>query len=229
MKIQNGVSLLPPAAEAKASKLDGQLREAAQMYENHFLNQMVKAMRSTVNHEDGLVKQNFAEKIFSEQLDNKYVDGWTQKGGVGLADMIYTQIKEQYFNTKQKNLPQQQNHMLPIAPKKEAIGISPAESIKMKALPPPAEGKMSFRFEVQDPSGGEFEVQAPLPGKVAHVERLDQGWNLVKLDHGQGLKSEMTFPGRVADSVTGKTVESGQKLGILDTGRPVLAWNLDWV
>ena len=88
---------------------------------------------------------------------------------------------------------------------------------------------MSYRFEVQDPAGAEFEVQAPLPGKVAQVERLDQGWNLVKLDHGQGLQSEMTFPGRLAESVTGKAVESGQKLGVLDTGRPVLAWNLDWV
>lgn len=229
MKIQNGISLQPLTPEAKASKLDGQLREAAQMYENHFLNQMVKAMRSTVNHEDGLVKQNFAEKIFSEQLDGKYVDGWTQKGGVGLADMIYSQIKEQYFNGKQKQLPHQPGQTLPIAPKKEAIGISPAESIKMKAIPPPGDGKLSYRFEVQDPSGAEFEVQAPLSGKVASVERLDQGWNLVKLDHGQGLSSEMTFPGRLTESVTGKAVEPGQKLGILDTSRPVLAWNLDWV
>lgn len=228
MKIQNGISLKPPTAEAKAAQQDSALRDAAKMYENHFLNEMVKAMRSTVNHDDGFMKQNFAEKIFSEQLDQKYVDGWAQKGGIGLADLIYNQIRDQYFAAKQKPLAPT-NHMLPIAPKQEFHGISP-DSIKMKALPLNAPNKLSYRFEVQDPSTqSQFEVQAPLAGKIAGVERLEQGWNSIRLDHGQGLNSEMTFPGSLAETVTGASVESGQKLGQLDLARPVLAWNLDWV
>ncbi|NJL26086.1 MAG: hypothetical protein HC902_13580 [Calothrix sp. SM1_5_4] len=47
MKIQSGFSLQPPTAEARAEKQDQQLRDAAKMYETHFLNQMVKAMRLT--------------------------------------------------------------------------------------------------------------------------------------------------------------------------------------
>src|SRR5262245_47892062 len=93
MKIQ-GSFPLRTSPEQKLKEQDGQLREAAKMYENHFLNEMVKAMRSTVKHDDGLIKQNFGEKIFSEQLDQQYVDGWANKGGVGLADLIYNQLRE---------------------------------------------------------------------------------------------------------------------------------------
>ena len=70
MKIQNGVSLVPPSPAEAEAKRDLQLKNAAKMYENHFLNEMVKSMRKTVSQEDGLIKRNFAEQIFTEQLDN---------------------------------------------------------------------------------------------------------------------------------------------------------------
>lgn len=227
MKIQNGISLVPPSAEAKLSERDIQLKNAAKMYETHFLNEMVKAMRSTVGHEDGVVKQNFAEKIFTEQLDNQYVEGWAKKGGVGLADMIYTQIRDKYFGSGVKNIPGLEKKMLPIAPQKDLKGIPSTDSIQMKTIPSENPKSVGYRFEVPDAVGG-FEAQVPLPGKLAAIERLDQGWNQVTLDHGGGLRSQMTFPGQVTDSSLGKQFTAGQKLGILDSSRPVLAWNLEW-
>lgn len=227
MKIQNGISLAPLPPEAKAAQQDANLREAAKMYEGHFLNEMVKAMRSTVKQEDGFIKPSFAEKIFTEQLDQQYVDGWSKKGGVGLADMIYNQIREQYFGAGKKDI-HQLNHMLPIAPKHEPHGIGSPDTIQMKTIPSQQGAKLSYRFEVQDPSTGGYEVQAPMAGKISQVGNLDQGWSVLHLDHGDGLSSELTFPGHVTESGLGQRFEAGQRLGILDPKRPVLAWNLDW-
>lgn len=69
------------------------LREAAQMYEEQFLGEMVKAMRRTIPESD-FMKPSSAEKIFREQLDQQYVEAWADKGGIGLADLIVDQIKE---------------------------------------------------------------------------------------------------------------------------------------
>ncbi len=226
MKIQNQFPL-KQSSETKAAEMDRNLREAAKMYEGHFLDQMVKAMRSTVPREEGLIKQNMAEKIFTEQLDQQYVQGWTNKGGVGLADLIYSQVKERYMATTKKDF-SQPHQALPIAPKKDPGGLRSPDSIQMKMLPIGPGAKLNYRFEVPDPSGSPFEAQSPLGGSVKEARALGEGWNLVRLDHGQGLESELTFPGAMTELRPGEAVEAGLKLGVLDSGRPVLAWKLDW-
>lgn len=228
MKIESSFKPLQPLnAEQKAAKLDGDLREAAKMYEGYFLNEMVRAMRSTVQRdENSPMKQSFAEKIFEGQLDQQYVENWTNKGGIGLADMIHQQISDKYLATTKKSsfLPQ---GPLPIAPKKEMLQI-PSDSIQMKAIKPGPEAKLEYRFEVPNPTGGTFEAQAPAKGTVIDARTIGEGWNMIKLDHGQGINSEMTFPGKLAENVLNKEVEPGQRLGVLDSSRPVLAWKLDW-
>lgn len=225
VKIQNGISLTPPSPEAKAAQLDGQLRDASKMYETYFLNQMVKAMRSTTGGEEGVIKKNFAEQIFTEQLDQQYVDGWANKGGVGLADMIYSQISEKFQQGRGTGL---SKGVLPIAPQKNPVGAPSAESIQMKTIPAGPEAKMHYRFEVPQSSGAGFEALSPMAGKVLDSKSMEDGWNMVRLDHGQGVVSELTFPGQRAQFDTGTEVQSSQKLGTLDPGRPVLAWKLDW-
>lgn len=225
MKIQNGIPLgKAPSAEQR----DVQLRDAAKMYEQHFLSEMVKSMRKTTGGEDGgLIKKNMGEKIFAEQLDGQYVEQWSNKGGVGIADMIYNQIKEKYYDTTKRDF-SPGHRMLPIAPKKEAIGVPPSDAVKMKMIPGSTGAQLEYRFEVPDASGP-FDAVAPLDGKVLETTRMGEGWNLVKLDHGQGLTSEMTFPGGFATIGTGEVFRAGQKLGTLDPSRPVLAWKLDWL
>lgn len=226
MKIQNGYSLKPPSPEAKAAQQDANLKDASKMYEKYFLNEMVKAMRSTVNPEEGFIKPSFAEKIFTEQLDQQYVDNWSEKGGVGLSQLIYSQIKDQYYGASQKQI-QQLHPVLPIAPKRE-IQLPATDSIQMKVIPPANGAKLSYRFEVPSPAQDGFEVQAPLAGRIVEATKLDQGWNMIRLDHGQGLRSEMTFPGLVTQNGVGQELTAGQRLGLLDRERPVVAWNLDW-
>ncbi len=225
MKIQSSFPI-QQSPDARAAEVDGQLRDAAKMYENHFLNQMVKAMRSTVPREDGLIKQNMAEKIFTEQLDQQYVDGWTNKGGIGLADMIYDQIREKYIGaTTKKDF--SKRGALPIAPK-EQNGLRSTDSIQMKMLPIGPDAKLNYRFEVNDPSGAPFEALAPMDGDVKEARALGDGWNLVRMDHGQGFETELTFPGALTELSAGERLETGRRLGVLDSGRPVLAWKLDW-
>jgi Rod binding domain-containing protein len=223
----NFKTLQPQSVEQKAAKVDGQLREAAKMYEGYFLNEMVRAMRSTIpRDENSPMKQSFAEKIFEGQLDQQYVENWSNKGGIGLADMIHQQISDKYLATAAKKsfFPK---GPLPIAPKKEMLQV-PADSIQMKAIKPGPEANLEYRFEVPHPTGGAFEAQAPGKGTVSEARTIGEGWNLVKLDHGQGMSSEMTFPGKLAENVLNTEVEPGQKLGVLDSSRPVLAWKLDW-
>jgi hypothetical protein len=124
------------------------------------------------------------------------------------------------------------NKMLPIAPKREPHSLGSPDSIQMKMVPLPAgKEKLGYRFEVPNPSGA-FEVQAPMGGKIAAVNRLDQSWNEILLDHGDGLQSQLTFPGQLDSQVTdlgpGASIEAGQRLGNLDSKQPALAWNLDW-
>ena len=145
--------------------------------------------------------------------------------GIGLASLIYTQIRDRYFGATPKRMPGQQ--LLPITPKEHPHGLSPSDSIQMKAMAPEAGSKLGYRFEVQSPSGS-FEARAPMAGTVTEAARLGQGWNRVRLDHGHGLSSELTFPGIAGEISSGQQLEAGQKLGILDFQRPVLAWNLDW-
>lgn len=227
VKIQKGFSIAPVDPDAKLAKQKEQLRGAAEMYETYFLNHMVKSMRSTVDRESGINKPNFAEKIFSEQLDGKYVDGWAKKGGIGLADMIFEQINQRIESARHRPGGPSGPLPLPQPEVKGAIPLEPAtgDSIRMKALP--AEGKSAeYRFEVM--GQGESTANAPIAGKVLETRSMEEGWKSVRLDHGQGLTSELTFPGTSAELRAGTEVQVGQKLGNLDSRRPALAWKLEW-
>ncbi len=97
MKINSPPSMLSAQrkVENEIESKKGQLREVAKLYEGEFLKEMVRQMRKNVG-ESGFIEKGMAEKIFEGELDNKYVESWTEHGGVGLADMIYDQLIERY-------------------------------------------------------------------------------------------------------------------------------------
>lgn len=70
---------------------DQRVLEAARMYEKYFLGQLTKAMRASVQHSE-LSKPSMGESIYREQLDDQYVDSWTERGGIGLAEMIHDEL-----------------------------------------------------------------------------------------------------------------------------------------
>jgi flagellar protein FlgJ len=91
----NPFKATPPVESNKKKVTDDKLKEVATLYERHFIREMMKQMRATVQ-EGGFIKQNNAEKIFRDQLDDQYADQWAQSGGIGLSGMIYDQLIEKF-------------------------------------------------------------------------------------------------------------------------------------
>ena len=74
-----------------------QIREAAEMFEAHFLQMMFREMRRTNFNENGFFSRNNAENIWTEMLDEVIADqASTTNGGMGIADMIYQQMTMRY-------------------------------------------------------------------------------------------------------------------------------------
>lgn len=67
------------------------LRAAAEEFEAIMLDLMVKEMRKNVP-ESPIFGQDTGREIFNEMLDNQYVRLMTERGGIGLADMLVRQL-----------------------------------------------------------------------------------------------------------------------------------------
>lgn len=81
-------------AEEKAEKLDKELKEACQGFEAMYMELMYKKMRDTVP-EDELFGDSNADKIWQSMLDSEMMQQAAKSGGVGVADMLYKQLKPQ--------------------------------------------------------------------------------------------------------------------------------------
>lgn len=73
-------------------KTDEELREASIEFEAYFIQTMFKAMRKTINYEDGFMKKSNAELIFQDMQDEAISTNLAQNGGIGIADMIYNNL-----------------------------------------------------------------------------------------------------------------------------------------
>lgn len=79
------------AQSDRGSGSDGKLRELSKEFEAIFVNQMIKAMRSTIM-KTGLISGGTGEEIFTEMLDMEYSRGITERSSLGLATKIYDQL-----------------------------------------------------------------------------------------------------------------------------------------
>ncbi|MCQ2748983.1 MAG: rod-binding protein [Clostridia bacterium] len=83
---------LEDASEA-AKEEDDKLKEMCNEFEKYFLQQVYKSMKKTVNYDKFLINGGQSEEIFSEMLEEKYIDAAVAQGGVGLAQKLYEQLK----------------------------------------------------------------------------------------------------------------------------------------
>lgn len=212
---------------------DAKLREVAKQYENQFLREMVKSMRTTVP-ESGLVKVGMGEKIFRDQLDNEYVDQWSNRGGVGFADVIYKQLIEKYGEqlgiTKPVTRPQ---GPVPFNEKSNFQGVpqphpggqkttwvfkrsspevkTPAEDMVLKSNPP---GSLLTP------------ITAPWSGKYLGAQQLGTDEYKLEIDHDNGLKSHLVFRGSLDSGLKPGMLLQGQALGILSPEAQSLSWTI---
>lgn len=207
---------------------DQKLREVSDMYEKHFLREMMKAMRSTV-HEGGFVQSNQAEKIFKEQLDDHYVEKWGERGGIGLSDMIYKQLLDKF------------GVMMGIkAPVGKPQGPLPLDAkSEYRAQPFQHPGKkqaLSYRIDIGntkaavDPAliaAKPEPVKAPWDGVLLGKQSLADNQTMVEIEHDNGLKSQMVFKGAVSKVLTGQKLQAGDTLGFLSSEAKSLYWTVE--
>ena len=77
---------------AALSEDDAALMYAAQKFEGYFLQMMFRAMRDTVNTDNGILPQSEAQRIFQDMLDEQTAISAAQGGGMGLAQQIFNQM-----------------------------------------------------------------------------------------------------------------------------------------
>jgi len=80
---------------AVENKKEEELKNACNQFEEYFINQLMKEMRSTVDT-SSLVNKGQAEEMFTEMLDQEFTKGSVKAGGIGISDMLFKQLNKNY-------------------------------------------------------------------------------------------------------------------------------------
>lgn len=72
---------------------EAKLEQACQQFEEMFLHQMLAQMRKTVP-KGGMLGGGEKEEMFQGMLDQERAKNWAQEGGIGLANMLFQQMKQ---------------------------------------------------------------------------------------------------------------------------------------
>lgn len=198
---------------------DEKLKEVADMYEQHFMREMIKQMKSAqLGDGNSFIKKNHAEKIFQEQLDDQYSKEWNQKGGFGLSEMIYDQL-QQKFNP-QNNRAMNEPHM-PIDLKPES-----------KVMPLPTSEGTSFKIEnkVEGQEGANLQkVKNPWAGTLQMKNINEMNQTAYRIKHDNGLESLISIQGGSGEGSrhlsVGDHLAAGSEIGFADTTSP-LFWTV---
>lgn len=93
LQFDNRVKRLSQTAEnmEKNSASDQELRKTTQEFESLFLHHLLKTMRTTVPKGD-LFHGGQSEEIFTDMLDQEIAKA-TSKRGIGIADVLYHQLR----------------------------------------------------------------------------------------------------------------------------------------
>ena len=196
-------------------------REVSDLYEKNFMREMLKAMRSTVQ-ESGFVKTNQAEKIFREQLDDHYVDKWSEKGGVGFSDIIYDQLMQKYGPVLDKANIRQPHAPIAVDPRRDT-------SVKFQVTQKTSDGhsdRIDMSISAKDGKWDQSKVVAPWAGTLLNKIALGDDQQALEIDHGNGLLGRYVFKGQLADLEKSSKLEAGQVLGQVSPDAKALYWSL---
>lgn len=75
---------------------EAKLKDACQQFEQLYLSQMFAQMRkaSKMGGEDGLFGKSQEQEMFTGMLDEERAKAWSQSGGVGLANLLFQQMRK---------------------------------------------------------------------------------------------------------------------------------------
>ena len=95
MKIQgiNSQSIGKAASELPSvARNDKKLKDACKQFESMFLNQLLTSMRKTIP-KSGLMGENKEKEMYDSMMDQEMSKAWASSDGIGLANMLYQQMK----------------------------------------------------------------------------------------------------------------------------------------
>lgn len=219
MKIGNISQPISRDISNTSTSSEQKLKEVAALYEKEFMRQLVKSMRATVQN-SGLVTQNQAEKIFSEELYNHYSDLMADRGPQSLREHIYKNLVDKFgaqLGIHDKSLKPMGMMSLPVALQ---------NSTRVKITQAPSEMQYRFIWDELRPNIEAMKVQAPFSGKVLSVNQFgDHSGMQIVMDHGYGLMSQMKFLGQPHVRV-GDVLNEGQHMATLSEMGRELVWSL---
>ncbi len=202
---------------------DQKLREVSKKYEKYFLGEMYKAMRKTASP-NGYMKPSMAEKIYQDKLDQEYVDVWGNKGGIGLNELIYNELKEkilpQIYGAPQKLRP---SDLKPLNAQPEVYPLSdpPAEKVQ-KSI----DGK-ELKFEIPKGKNGQSaKILNPMGGTIESISKDSNGAVIAVINHGEQLQSQLKFKGDPRLFSVGDSSKKGDVIGHLDPASQTLIWQM---
>lgn len=90
---------------AQAEQDDKKLKEACQDIEAIFIYKMLQQMRATIP-EGGFLSESSATRIYRDMLDEAYSREMARsRDNLGLGEMLYRQLKQQYPDTPDETTP----------------------------------------------------------------------------------------------------------------------------
>lgn len=221
--VNNKLNPLNPGPMMKPERpsAEKQLREVSNMYEKHFLGEMMKAMRGTV-HESGFIQQNNGEKIFREQLDSEYVNKWGEKGGIGLSDLIYKQLVDKFGA--------QMGITAPVEKPRGPISLD-HKALYSAKVTQSEEGKMSYRFDKMLNKSNELSAEdrqlvSPWSGVLLNKLALGDDQFMTDIQHDNGLRTQTVHRGWSSEIKAGDTIHAGDKLGLLSPDANSFFWKV---
>lgn len=196
----------------KIDRRDPKIMEAAKMYEQVFLKQMVSAMRQAVPKSD-LVNESMGERIYKDQMYDNYVEQWSNVGGVGLSDLIYDQIIER-FGPQQKQI--------------KPVGPVPMNNGKTFQIENRSEsgttGAMMLKIKPQN-NFEPMQVTSPWEGEIIGSNVLENGERALFLKHPNGLNSTFVFKGSL--NLSKNNFGPGEQIGTVSPESNELLWKLE--
>ena len=232
----------PAIAETREQR---QLHEASRGFEQMFLNLIWQESRRTVDSDDPDSESPFAkshgERVFQGMLDQEYAGLMSQRGGLGLAELIEDQLSGRGGVGSAASYVQRHIFTAPSAIGTHAgdAAATTSDSVDSEELPTigfamPVAGRFSSSFGLRsDPFTGELRehggvdiaaaagtpVAAAAAGKVTYSGWLGSFGRVVILEHQDGYKSIYGHLSET-DVLAGQELVAGQPLGkVGSTGR----------
>lgn len=210
---------------------DPKMLDAARMFENQFLRQMITQMRRTVP-ESEFMPESGVQKFYKEQMDDQHAENWTQNGGIGLADMIYNQLQDKIDSKRMRAYAKQPGEVLPLknerpvaaAPvsfkktENEKSGLVDLISRRDKDMFMLKKTNQGLFIKSKDPLPEHVDVRVPMNGTVLQAAALGEGKQMVIVGHDQGLKTQYVHTGENLVQ-PGQVLIAGQALARLPASR----------